>query len=147
MRLFHGLVGFLLILGLWACQPNDSNEKEVTLTLTNEGAINWVLESVEGATDVGTIGAKNPPLTLTVGTRYTIVNKAGLGHPFQLLKDTTFLLSEFNEGTFENDPDVDFEDGENFIRFTLTQKLADEVNRYNCTLHPEMAGDIIIKDF
>lgn len=122
-----------------------ANLSGVALTFTNEGAIHWVLESVKGASDVATIGAKDPTLTLSVGTRYTIINKAGPGHPFQLLNGDTFLLSEFNEGTFENDPEVDFEDGDGFIRFTLTQKLADEVDRYNCIFHSEMSGAISLK--
>ena len=137
-------MGFLLLIGLWGCQPskNPQPTPEVILTFINEGAENWILKDVQGATDIGTIGAKDTALTLSVNTRYTIVNKGGLGHPFQLLNGNTVLLSELGGGSFEDDSEVNFTKGNSSISFTLTQALADVLDTYNCAFHLDMSGKI-----
>jgi hypothetical protein len=148
MRIFYLLFGLVLVLA--ACQPSQDTDPdpdpapEVTITFNSEDFQDWILEDVEGA-NVGTIGAKDPTLTLSVGTRYTIINKDGLAHPFQLLDGFTILLSEQNEGSFANDSEVRFEDGEGLIRFTLTQNLAEVLDSYNCFLHLAMTGSIVIQ--
>ena len=135
------LLSFMFLLS--ACQPSTPDPNlEVTLTFINDQAQDWILESVTGASDVGTIGAKDTALTLSINTRYTIVNKGGAGHPFQLLNSNIILLSELGGGSFENDPEVNFEDSNDSISFTLTQALADVLDSYNCAFHSAMSGDI-----
>lgn len=148
MRILYFLIGTLLILGLWACQPSNSTPdpkpKEVILTFNAENPIEWILEDVQGATDAGTIGGKNTSLTLNLGTRYTIVNKGGASHPFQLLDSTIILLSEYSAGNFANDPDVNFEETSDGFSFTLSQELANVLDSYNCAFHSSMTGSITV---
>jgi hypothetical protein len=144
MRIFYLLIGMLLILGLWACQPSKTTpdpQPTVTISLNSQDTQDWLLEDAQEA-NVGTIGAKDPTLTLSVGTRYTIINKAGITHPFQLLDGTTILLSENGGGDFEDDATVNFEKKSGSISFTLSQELANVLDAYNCAYHPAMAGKI-----
>ncbi len=144
MRIFYFLIGMLLIMSLWACQPSKPKadpQPTVTISLNSQDIQDWILEDVQGA-QVGTIGAKDPTLTLSIGTRYTILNKAGPIHPFQLLDGTTILLSENGGGSFEDNPVVDFEKKSGSISFTLTQELANVLDAYNCLYHTSMTGTI-----
>jgi hypothetical protein len=147
-KFYFMALGFILLLGLSACQPSNPDldpNPTVTLTFINDGSQDWILENVEGATGVGTVGAKDTPLTLSINTRYTLVNNGGGGHPFQLLDSNIILLSELDEGSFENDPTVKFVDGDNSISFTLTQALADVLDSYNCAFHIAMSGPITVE--
>lgn len=90
----------------------------------------------------------NETITLTVGERYEINNPAVFRHPFELINSETqeALLSQKSgvQGTFEDDGDVNWTDDYGVMRFTLTQGLADQLSKYQCAVHPSMAGDIVI---
>jgi hypothetical protein len=122
-----------------------AEEGEVTITLDNVGDDAWVLTSAEGET-VAEEGQENPTLTLSVGTRYRIVNEGGAEHPLDFrAEDNTFLLAQGNiEGEFEDDQEVNWQDDVGEVSFTLTQELADQLAVYYCTVHPDMRGDIEI---
>jgi len=52
------------------------------------------------------------------------------------------LLSQDAEGSFEDDPDVGWEDTDDSVTFTATDALAAELDGYVCTVHPAMEGGV-----
>ena len=103
---------------------------DVLVTVGHDGATSWSIDSVQGG-DVGAGAGANPTLMLEVGMRYRFVIPVSDGiHPFELLTlgaspaaDVALLSEKANmEGSFEDDPDVDFiEDGDVF-EFTLRSR-------------------------
>lgn len=123
-----------------------AQDADVTVELNNIGSAAWVVGGVEGAEGVAELDARNPTLSLTVGTRYRFDNNGGAAHPLDFRTERSrFLLAQGGtEGTFEGDPDVNFIDDEKGVTFTLTQELADEIAIYYCTVHPDMVGDVVV---
>lgn len=92
--------------------------------------------------------AGNETISLTVDERYEINNPAVAYHPFELINSDTqeILLSQSSGvvGTFENSSNVNWTDNYGVMTFTLTSELADQLNQYQCSVHPAMAGNIVI---
>ena len=111
------------------------------MTVNSVGlATAWQVVTVDGGT-VGNPMGNNPDLVLEVGIRYRIVNQVGAFHPFELLtlgaapSNDEVLLSEKADGSFEADPDVDFQDEAGSVSFTLTPALAAALSGYRCGIH------------
>jgi hypothetical protein len=128
--------------------PTDPNPDAsvVILTFSASNSLDYTLENVEGPTGVATPGT-DPELTLTVGKRYQIVNKALGVHPFALSSSPThsvsdLLLHEDGSGSFATDAAVNYVKNSDGFSFTLTQALADQLKSYLCTFHPEMFGTV-----
>lgn len=119
---------------------------DVTLTINNQGAVAYILESVEGAQGVGEVGAENSAWKLEAGNRYRVVNNGGLlFHPFELRGDEGVLLAQGEpEGSFEGDTEVGFVSDEEGVTFTLTPALAEVLTNYRCTIHPVMTGAVAV---
>lgn len=122
----------------------------VTITVTNRGSSAWVVTGVEGASGVAETGTANPSLTLRSGVRYRIVVEADRStHPFELVStngsDTVLLSQSANTtGSYEEDADVDFQEGSRGITFTMTSELLDELDAYRCGRHPGgMRGEVM----
>ncbi|MFB6153939.1 MAG: hypothetical protein ABEJ27_06775 [Halodesulfurarchaeum sp.] len=114
----------------------------VSVVMDNVGIQAWeVLEDESGS--VAPIGEDNPTLTLTVGERYAIENRGWDVHPLAFrAADDTPLLSQSADGSFESDPDVNWQDDGGRIAFTVTQELADALGYYICTIHSGMRGQV-----
>ncbi len=133
-------------------EPGDgeNEEPDVTATFTNVGTTAWQVTSVEGADDFAETGEENAALQLEVGTRYQF-DLSGVNsdvHPFELNGegDENLLLAQNAlTGSFEDDDAVNFQTEDDYIIFTLTAELADELQRYNCGVHTgSMRGDISV---
>jgi hypothetical protein len=125
---------------------DEMEESVVSLTVASIGvtAYDFTEEDPPGGGVIGS-ESENQTLTLTVGTRYQIVNLSSVAHPFELLDmggtpgEDVVLLSESAAGSWETDTDVDwFDDGSGTIRFTLTSGLAAELTGYRCAIHVSM---------
>ena|GEM_PF-2478877 len=93
--------------------------------------------------DSGIGDGENPTITLEPGTRYVVENRGWSAHPFAFLTDDgTSLLTQEDGGTFADDPEVDWRDDGGEFAFTLTAELAEAVDRYVCTVHARMQGDV-----
>lgn len=118
---------------------------EVNFTLDNEVNIAYFVTEIDGNEEVTTLSENNSTWTFTIGTRYTInVVNAGT-HPLEIRSETNETLlaqSEELEGLFEGDTNVDFSVSGTTFSFTFTQGLANEINSYSCSNHPEMNGVI-----
>ena len=114
----------------------------VSLTLDNVGFRAWEIAATSDA-EVGPTGEENPTLTLSAGTRYEIDNQGWSSHPLAFrAEDDTPLLSQSAPGQYEDDPDVDWVDGDETLAFTVTEELAAEFGYYVCTVHSTMRGDL-----
>lgn len=117
---------------------------DVTVTIDNVGSDAWEVTDVEGASGVNG-GGENPTLTLETGTRYRFVNNGWSTHPlgFQNSSDEYLLnQNEDEDGSFEGDSDVNYEEDSDGVTFTYTQSLADATASYRCTVHPSMEGTV-----
>ena len=120
---------------------------EVTATLDTVESEAWILtDSDAGVGRLGEDGladAYNPTLTLEVGTRHRIENDGWDVHPlaFENSEGET-LLSQDDEGSFDDDGDVVWVDDGDAVEFTVTEALAAELSEYRCTVHGEMTGDV-----
>lgn len=122
----------------------------VTITVSNRGSSAWVVTGVEGASGVAETGTENPSLTLRSGVRYRVVVEADRStHPFELVStngsDKVLLSQSGNTtGSYEDDADVDFQEGSSGITFTMTSELLEELDAYRCGRHPRsMRGAIM----
>ncbi len=118
---------------------------DVTVTINNVGTSAWEVTSVSGASGVAQIGTENPTLTLTVDTRYRIVNNGGSTHPFgtRNASDEYLLRQESNQtGSLEDDMGINYQEDDEGVTFTYTQSLADAVATYQCTAHSSMNGTV-----
>ena len=114
----------------------------VGFTLDNVGASAWEVTDAD-VDSIAEQGVDNPTLTLQVGQRYVVENLGDPGHPLAFLNDDgNTLLSQSTDGTFEDDPDVDWEDTNGEVAFTVTEDLAAELDSYVCTVHPSMVGSV-----
>jgi plastocyanin len=119
------------------------NGADVTVTIDNVGSSAWEVTSVDGGSGVAETGTENPTLTLTVGTRYQFENNGGSAHPLGFQNSNSeYLLNEDGSGSLEDDADINYVEGNTGITFTYTQKLADAVATYRCTVHSQMEGGV-----
>jgi hypothetical protein len=120
-----------------ATEMGDTEAVEVIVD--NVGTTAWEFVGESGVAGDG----ENPTITLEPETRYVVENRGWSTHPFAFLSDDgTSLLTQADGGTLADDADVDWrDDGEQFA-FTVTPELADAVDRYVCTVHARMQGDV-----
>jgi uncharacterized membrane protein len=141
-QVLSGLGAGLLATGIGVGQTSGGSH-DVTVTLNNQGASAWVLDSA--GENVGETGVPNPALTLTVGTRYRFENLGWSFHPlaFRDEADNALLTqSTYGSGSFENDSAVNWVDNGEELAFTVTESLAAEFDDYVCTVHPSMEGNL-----
>ncbi len=143
------LLVLLLAMAGCAVVPGALLPVDVTVTVDSVGiATAWQVVTVDGGT-VGNPMGNNPDLVLEIGTRYRIVNQVGAFHPFELLTlgaspgDDVVLLSEKDSGSFEADPDVDFQEEAGSVSFTLTPPLAAALSGYRCGIHTQNMRGVI----
>lgn len=119
----------------------------VAMTVENDAASAYFVSEINGNEEVTPLNENNSTWSLTVGTRYTLTVTGANAHPFELRNASgDALLSQSNQGSFENDGDVNFvTDGQQFD-FTLTSELANEIADYVCTVHGAMRGDVTINE-
>jgi hypothetical protein len=128
--------------------PDPNNPPAViTLTFSAPSSSNYILEKVEGASNVGMAGMANAEITLEVGKRYRIVNQALGAHPFAFSSSTTYttasgtlLLTESGAGSFATNTGVNYVKNSDGFTFTLTSELAAQLKSYLCTFHSPMLG-------
>ena len=113
---------------------------QVTVDLDNVGAQAWAVNGASGdadsVEDVVADGGNNPTLRLVEGVEYTFEGLPGSSHPLEFFDATgNALLSQSGEGSYENDPAVDWTDSGNSVSFTVTSALAAELDGYKCTIH------------
>ena len=141
-QVLSGLGAGLLATGIGVGQTSGESH-DVTVTLNNQGASAWVLNSA--GEDIGETGVSNPALTLTVGTRYRFENLGWSAHPlaFRDEADNALLTqSTYGSGSFENDSAVNWVDNGEELAFTVTESLAAEFDDYVCTVHSSMEGNL-----
>ena len=99
-------------------------------------------------------GGSNQALTLTQGMRYSIVNQAALGHPFELLTvgsapptDDAIQLSQSIAGALEADSTINWtEVSTQEIQFDASASFAAAVDGYRCSVHTAtMRGTITVQ--
>lgn len=120
---------------------------EAVITLDNSGASAYVAVSVEGEGASSGLNTENPNISLTKGGRYTFINNGGASsHPLDFRdRDGNKLFGQSrNDGSMENDQDIDVVESGNSITFTLTDDLADSLSDYICFFHPGMNGSFTI---
>ena len=145
-RQFLGSLAGLVALGTGLGRGAGSQDQQSTVTvrLDNVAADAWKLVETDDET-VAAVGAENPTLTLTVGTRYRFVNDGGDDHPLEF-RDGEYgrLLSQAISGEFEDEEAVDWQadDEAHEYAFTLTEELADRMENYVCRFHTSMFGEI-----
>jgi uncharacterized membrane protein len=139
-QVLSGLGAGLLATGIGVGQTSGESH-EVTVTLNNQGASAWVLDSA--GENVGETGVPNPALTLTVGTRYRFENLGWSFHPLAFRDESdNALLTQSGSGSFENDSAVNWVDNGEELAFTVTESLAAEFDDYVCTVHSSMEGNL-----
>ena len=147
-RQFLGSLAGLVALGtgLGGAAGSQDQQSAVTVRLDNVAADAWKLVDTDDGT-VASVGAENPTLALTVGTRYRFVNDGGSDHPLEF-RDGEYgrLLSQAISGEFEDEEAVDWQadDEAHEYAFTLTEELADRMENYVCRFHTSMFGEIDI---
>jgi len=133
---------------------------DVAWTFGDVGLSAYRLDAFEPAgAQLGTLGSQNPTLPLERGKRYQVRVVNYTVHPFDVIskgasavQDKVLLSMGSSPGTFESDPEVNWQDvGQGIVRFTLTENLyqamleAGRVPGYRCRLHPStMRGNFTI---
>ncbi len=140
--------------GTTAQNTAQTTDADVILTIDNRGNSDYLVLKVEGADGVAELNTPDPTWTLTIGTRYRIINKGRRNiHPFELIdqaasgrpSDDGILLSQKArvQGRFEADPAVAWVEDDEGVTFTLTPELAQVLKGYRCGVHTRsMRGDI-----
>ena len=128
--------------------PTDEEiEGDVTITLDNVGTSAWEVTGIDGDDEVASVDVDNPTLTLEPETRYVIENNGWDAHPLAFRDaDGEGLLTQDGDGEYETDPDVDWADTGSELAFSLTGELASELDRYICTNHSSMVGEVNLAD-
>lgn len=132
--------------------PTVSEHSDITVILDNVGTSAWDVTEVQGADGVAQ-KTNNPELTLTTGTRYTFRNQGWDAHPLAFRESGDgggygdsgmTLLTQGDDGTLEDDTSINWKEDGSSVSFTLTDKLADSLDQYRCTVHSgSMEGTII----
>ncbi|GAB2631273.1 hypothetical protein [Belliella aquatica] len=140
--------GLLLIAATFGCSKEDEmpdpNAISATITVNNVGTSAYIFTAVNGNGAAATLNMENAPLTLKIGSRYQIINLAGLPHPFLIkgIGNTTLLAQNDVVGTFESNSAVNFISTDTGITFTLTAEMAAQIAPYQCGRHAAMTGNI-----
>lgn len=126
-------------------EPIVEDAFDAQVSLDNNGTDSWDVVAFNGAGSAERTD-QNPSLTLRVGTRYRFSNFAGsIPHPISIQSENgDRLLSERNVGTFQDDSQVNVQNEDGYIEFTLTQELSDSIGSYVCVNHSSMKGSISI---
>lgn len=150
---------FTLILVVFVSVTAHAQLFDVAWTFGNVGFSSYRLNAFEPSNiEFGTIGAENPTLPLKLGKRYQVKITDYIAHPFEIIAKATsptqdrVLLSMTIQGSFESDPQVNWEDdGRGTVRFTLTMPLYqamtedDRIPGYRCRVHLLfMRGDFLV---
>lgn len=150
---------FTLILVVFVSVTAHAQLFDVAWTFGNVGFSSYRLNAFEPSNiEFGTIGAENPTLPLKLGKRYQVKITDYIAHPFEIIAKATsptqdrVLLSMTIQGSFESDPQVNWEDdGRGTVRFTLTMPLYqamtedDRIPGYRCRIHLLfMRGDFLV---
>lgn len=150
---------FTLILVVFGSVTAHAQLFDVAWTFGNVGFSSYRLNAFEPSNiEFGTIGAENPTLPLKLGKRYQVKITDYIAHPFEIIAKATsptqdrVLLSMTIQGSFESDPQVNWEDdGRGTVRFTLTMPLYqamtedDRIPGYRCRIHLLfMRGDFLV---
>lgn len=123
-------------------EPSD--EPDVIITMINSGSSAWHVDSIDGEGASASIHANNTTITLNQGLRYQFIVNAP-NHPFQLIDVANAVLVSGESGSFHDVAEVNYVKSGNSFTFTLTQDLADAINRYRCGIHTgSMVGNITI---
>jgi len=154
----HVLLFVLLSLGI--SPAAIAQTYDVAWTLGNVGFSAYRLDAfTPAAANLGTLGAQNPTLALELGARYQVRIVDFNTHPVEVIAkgasasaDKVLLSMGSPVGTFESDPDVNWEDpGQGIVRFTLTTALYQAMVAdgrgpgYRCRPHaPIMRGDFTV---
>lgn len=117
--------------------PAETEAVVVTFSQAAEGV---AVENVEGAEaeTVAATGEMNPDLTLTTGQRYEFAYDGEGDLVFYNANDEEVLSTAGTETTFAQDSEVAAEVEDGRLAFTVTDELAQEIDRY--TVGPEDQG-------
>jgi len=122
-------------------RPDPDYESRTMLTFDATETSSWTVATV--GDDIGEHTEINPTVIMEPGVQYLIINDGWSTHPLALQdSNQNMLLSQDGSGRFEDDPEVEWVHEGKFISFILTPALADEVDRYTCTTHDSMTGEI-----
>lgn len=126
-------------------EPVVDDTFDAQVSLDSNGTDSWNLVAFNGAGS-GEKTEKNPSITLRVGTRYRFSNFAGsILHPISIRsKNGNTLLSERGVGKFQNNPEVNVQNKQGYIEFTMTKKLSNSISSYMCENHSSMEGSISV---
>lgn len=128
---------------------------DFVVTFDNNGASDYLLTSASSVSDPslysGTFPANDPTISLQVGKRYEFIVVNSGFHPLQIVSlgassgaDVVLLSQGSAVGSFESDPDVDFQENaassNGSISFVLTPQLAEAMDAantpgYRCGIH------------
>lgn len=124
----------------------------VRLELDDSGGGDYAFVVAEPGIHAAALGAagNDPDLSLYLGWRYEIVNRAAAEQPLELVSSgataaqDAVVLSQTATGLLENDLEVAwFDDHQRTIRFTATNDLAAAVDAYRSAVQmADMRGDI-----
>lgn len=131
--------------------PSSSTAKaqEERIILDNVENTAWIV--TEDTYSLTQTGEENPEIVLLEGHRYSFGNNGWRARPFDdggthplELRDSNDrpLLSQDGRGRYEDDAEVDWRDDGNVISFTVTERLARELDGYACTSHRDMQGQV-----
>lgn len=99
-------------------------------------------------------GQDDPELVLYAGWRYEFVNAVTDDHPFQfiapgLVSEDQVVLSQDEEGSAENDADVEWNEEGDTFSFNVAGPFIDDINgveAYECAIHEAMSGSVIVEE-
>lgn len=126
---------------------STGDRHDVTVTMDNNGFTAWQVINTDGDGASAPLDQDNPTIEFKPGVRYKVENNGWSSHPLAF-RDTEAnpLLSQrqYADGSFEDDPGVNWIDSGEQLAFTLTNELATELDEYICTVHSQMLGSATI---
>ena len=130
----------------------------IIFTVNASGSSAYVFAGIEPALYdmdiVGGVGSQNPTLTLREGWRYRFdLGSTAVAHPIKFANETMFggndllIQGDGPSGSYEQDPDIAWLDLNNSVSFTVAPStlfggIADDLDYYECVVHPSMTGII-----